>query len=399
MPEEAALNWKQRGDECIRQEQYDEALQCYQNAINLDPDFVAAWNNIGYSLSKLGRKEEANKIRDKINEIKYKEKISNDVEQSPKIEEVKPEEKTSDDSDRVALTSTESKPDQTKPKLEHRLQNGIDTVTKKSLGVLGSLGGAVGSISGTLKAGSRKISYFTLLRNHEIHVKNLIISEMKLHDLRKICVYYNIGAPSDIRTNSRGYRYRVRLTYDDWARHVFKNLELTKLREYARANYKLPSKIIEIEKEYKRERIQKYPEYEQDNGTLSYRTDGENVLLHELTNKINEYQPIKPFRNEELYHTNLYTYLCEKIPGEIGFEVQRGSSRPDIVVGDIAIEIKGPTDNQGLITIADKINRYSQHFEHIIVVLFEVQSLERFYNEWFEGIMRQYGDLVTIIRK
>ena len=77
------------------------------------------------------------------------------------------------------------------------------------------------------------------------------------------------------------------------------------------------------------------------------------------------------------------------IPGEIGYEVQRGSSRPDIVVGDIAIEIKGPTDNQGLITIADKINRYSQHFEHIIVVLFEVQIFERFYNEWYEGIMRQ----------
>jgi hypothetical protein len=222
---------------------------------------------------------------------------------------------------------------------------------------------------------------------------------MKLHDLRKICVYYNVGSPSNVRTNSRGHRYRVRLTYDDWARFVFDIIGLTKLREYARINHKLSTKIIEIEKTYKKERIAQYPEYEQDDGTLSYGTDDENVLLRELTSKINEYQPIKPFKNEELYHTNLYTYLCEKIPGEIGFEVQRGSSRPDIVVGDIAIEIKGPTDNQGLITVADKINRYSQHFEHIIVVLFEVQTLDRFYNEWYEGIIQHYEGLVTIIRK
>jgi len=125
----------------------------------------------------------------------------------------------------------------------------------------------------------------------------------------------------------------------------------------------------------------------------------DNELLQELINKIGEYQPIKPFKNELLYHTNLYTYLCEKIPEEIGFEEQRGSSRPDIVVGDIAIEIKGPTDRQGLITIADKINRYSQHFDHVIVVLFEVEIYDRYYQEWYEGIINQYQNQVTIIRK
>lgn len=71
----------------------------------------------------------------------------------------------------------------------------------------------------------------------------------------------------------------------------------------------------------------------------------------------------------------------------------------DDFIGVIAIKIKGPTNNQGLIPIPDKINCYSQHFEHIIIVIFEVQIFERFYREWYEGIMRQYGDLVTIIRK
>jgi hypothetical protein len=239
-----------------------------------------------------------------------------------------------------------------------------------------------------------------MLRNHKIHIKKLIIADFDLKELRKMCVYFDIGEPNVTRTDSRGYSYRVRPTYDDWSRFVFKRIELVNLREYARLHYKLSSKILEIERKYKKERIEKYSDYEQDDGRLSYGSDiDENPLLLELINVIRGYQPIKFFKNEELYHTNLYTYLCEKIPGDIGFEVQRGSSRPDIVVGDIAIEIKGPTDNQGLVTIADKINRYSQHFEHIIVVLFDVQTLERFYNEWHEGIKRQYGDLVTIIRK
>ena len=57
----------------------------------------------------------------------------------------------------------------------------------------------------------------------------------------------------------------------------------------------------------------------------------------------------------------------------------------DIVVGNIAIEIKGPTTNQGLQSIADKIARYRLHFAGIVCVLFDVQD-EAHYREWLRGI-------------
>lgn len=173
------------------------------------------------------------------------------------------------------------------------------------------------------------------------------------------------------------------------------------MKEYAASKNKIPYRITELEKRYKQEREKAYPEYEKIDGTSSdLSTNGyDDDLVEELVEVIKEFKPIKHFKNEDLYHTNLYTYLCQRIPGDIGFEVQRGSSRPDITLGDIAIEIKGPTDSQGLMTIADKVNRYSQHFDYLIVVLFDVICNERFYQEWFEGIMRQYEGQVRIIRK
>lgn len=70
-PEDAKV-WKNRGDDYVRKEKYNEAIQCYEYAITVDPEFLEAWNNYGYVLVKLGRKDEAGKIRDKINQITKK---------------------------------------------------------------------------------------------------------------------------------------------------------------------------------------------------------------------------------------------------------------------------------------------------------------------------------------
>jgi hypothetical protein len=79
-------------------------------------------------------------------------------------------------------------------------------------------------------------------------------------------------------------------------------------------------------------------------------------------------------------------------------EEQRGSSRPDIVIDNIAIEIKGPTKSQDLKTIADKCMRYGEHFpDGIIIVLFEVKVNDRYYKEWLEGI-KKYFPQVEVIR-
>ena len=66
------------------------------------------------------------------------------------------------------------------------------------------------------------------------------------------------------------------------------------------------------------------------------------------------------------------------------------------VDSEIAIEVKGPTTSRDLQTIADKIIRYRRYFDKIIVVLFDVKVSPKRYEEWLEGIMDNFNDVVVI---
>ena len=67
----------------------------------------------------------------------------------------------------------------------------------------------------------------------------------------------------------------------------------------------------------------------------------------------------------------------------------RGSTRPDIVVRGVAIEIKGPTGMKDLQSIADKFMRYQKNFPGgMICVLFNVLVSKQRYNEWLEDIQQ-----------
>jgi hypothetical protein len=82
------------------------------------------------------------------------------------------------------------------------------------------------------------------------------------------------------------------------------------------------------------------------------------------------------------------------------FEEQRGSSRPDIVINDVAIEVKGPTNQRELETIAGKIVRYSRHYSAFIGVLFEIRTPEAHYRDWKQGILAfKFPIPVEIIEK
>lgn|GEM_PF-2410903 len=239
-----------------------------------------------------------------------------------------------------------------------------------------------------------KIGHTALKRKHDNHISKMIIAQFNFKELKDMCLFFNIGSPHPWGFDNRDELVFYKPTFDDWKKHAFKRIKLVNLREYAEKHHKLIHEIIQLEKKYAQEMKEKYPEYE----TMDTSVLNDDELLQELIKAIKEFQPIKHFDREDLYHTTLFTYLQEKIPAEIGFEKQRGRSIPDIEVGDIAIEVKGPTDKQGLQTIADKMLRYPLHYKYIIIVLFDVDVYEPFYKEWYEAVMRKHEGQVTIIR-
>ena len=121
-------------------------------------------------------------------------------------------------------------------------------------------------------------------------------------------------------------------------------------------------------------------------------------LFLNIAESIDSFEPLLPdYENELPYHIDLARWLQNKYPN-LEVELQRGSTRPDIVIEDIAIEIKGPTIELGLQSIADKCMRYQQQFKSMIVVIFDVRVTDRFYEDWLAGMKRHFPD-VHVIRK
>ncbi|MFA7072923.1 MAG: tetratricopeptide repeat protein, partial [Methanoculleus sp.] len=52
---------------------YDEAFQCYDHALEIDPEYAGAWNNKGIALTKLSRYDEAIRCYDRALEIEPKD--------------------------------------------------------------------------------------------------------------------------------------------------------------------------------------------------------------------------------------------------------------------------------------------------------------------------------------
>ncbi|MER3448088.1 MAG: hypothetical protein C4291_15255 [Candidatus Dadabacteria bacterium] len=78
------------------------------------------------------------------------------------------------------------------------------------------------------------------------------------------------------------------------------------------------------------------------------------TLLNSVIKEINDFRPFSWYKFERQYQIDLARHL-KKSFSQVQLEQQIGSSRPDIVVEKIAIEIKGPTISRALQTISDEI--------------------------------------------
>ncbi|MEM0230628.1 MAG: hypothetical protein QXW07_01275 [Candidatus Woesearchaeota archaeon] len=119
--------------------------------------------------------------------------------------------------------------------------------------------------------------------------------------------------------------------------------------------------------------------------------------FNQVVEAIKKFQPSRRYENEFGYHIELQGWLKSYFQNA-KVELQTGASRPDIVIGDIAIEVKGPTDNQALDTLTTKCLKYSNYYNHLIIVLFQPIFSESNYVEIVSGI-RKYFPHVEVIRK
>ena len=51
--------WNNKGNALARLGKFEDALRCYDRALELDPGYRGAWVNMGFVLTKMGRFDEA----------------------------------------------------------------------------------------------------------------------------------------------------------------------------------------------------------------------------------------------------------------------------------------------------------------------------------------------------
>ena len=119
------------------------------------------------------------------------------------------------------------------------------------------------------------------------------------------------------------------------------------------------------------------------------------TLPYKIYETIKEFEPSQKYNLEIGYHAELQGWLKCKFPNAKA-EVQTYSSRPDIVIGNVAIEVKGPTTDDSLDTIGSKCLRYTQYYNHLIFVLFCPSFSENKYKELMEGMKKHFPDIKVI---
>ncbi len=211
--------------------------------------------------------------------------------------------------------------------------------------------------------------------------------------LKQLCresgipVYESRLTTAKSRKGTRYQRYsRYYFTYEELITIIINNLTVECIRDFALRN-SIPVRDIIQEMQLRK------------NSNKNFEEQIDDELLKSIIEGIIAFKTLLPeYPNEIPYQIDLARYLLTKYPN-LKVEEQRGSSRPDISIDDIAIEVKGPTYNNDIITLADKCLRYPEGFDRgMIIVLFKICMTSSFYDEWKRNFIKKYPD-VHIIEK
>jgi len=82
-----AIEWKNMGNNFFIKEDYENAIQSFKKALEIDPNYIDAWNNLGLAYIKSGNIDEAKKCHEKIDFLKKINIIEPPLKSSSRIDQ------------------------------------------------------------------------------------------------------------------------------------------------------------------------------------------------------------------------------------------------------------------------------------------------------------------------
>ncbi len=223
--------------------------------------------------------------------------------------------------------------------------------------------------------------------------KEDILRRMSMNQLKRICFEKRLSVKKTILKqdgrSGKFYTKTINCTELDLVHKIKSKTDLDFIISFAKRNHVNIRDIL-------RDIDQKKAEWKVKEITEIMKEGGVSLIL-EIEKAIREFRPLRKYDKEIFYQDSLASWLKSKFPNT-AIEVSKGSTRPDIVVEGIAIEVKGPTFDKDLQTISDKCMRYCQYFpQGLICVLFSVYVNPQRYSDWQKGMEETFPD-VKIIR-
>lgn len=120
--------------------------------------------------------------------------------------------------------------------------------------------------------------------------------------------------------------------------------------------------------------------------------------LYKIKTTIESFKQSRNWPNEAGYQADLYNFLKRNFP-DAKLEEKTGASRPDITIKNIAIELKGPTTDEGINSLPTKCIKYSKYYRKIIFVLFSPKFSQSNFIEIKKGIEEKFPGLTIFIIK
>jgi hypothetical protein len=290
---------------------------------------------------------------------------------------------------KLLQTSVESPPAQNIRSQEMTI-NESETSEKQSK--VGSLlkKGLLATGKGIAK-GVKKISDSTKKTMQIRRWKEDLLRRMYMNQLQRLCFEHKVSImKSELKQNTSGgfYRKQYHCTKSDLVSRLKNNVSLDDIISFSKRNH---INIRDILSDIDRKKA----EWDVKEITEIMKEQGVSLLL-EIEKAIIEFQPMRRYDTEVYYQDSLASWLKSKFP-DTRIEVPRGSTRPDIVVEGVAIEVKGPTYYKDLQTIADKCLRYTQYFPcGLICVLFNVYVNQVRYEAWLRAMKNNYPNVIII---
>jgi len=251
------------------------------------------------------------------------------------------------------------------------------------MGLFSDLSSGLGRIVDAMSENSKRS------RDERI-LKEAILDRLSVDEIKLLFRLSGVGEPAGQRYDPRtGRTKKYRLVKKDYATHAANIMDLGTIKKFASRHAKIHDLLVE-ERHMEAERSM----WRNHSGNIFAVMNGSG-LHAQITDAIGRFRPARAYREESLYQVELAGFLKHQFP-DTAIEVQEGSARPDIVIGNTAIEIKGPTTYRDLGTIFDKCVRYSGGWNHLIVVLFAVEVSGGRYTEWERSLKKHFPDVIII---